>query len=358
LRSFTKINISQRLLDRAISFFDKLIGSLDPSAKNITIYGDNGIKMVGGDGILTGYLTVDQRIKRRLPPYILPLDVMKQLKGASDKVEIVFNDEIELSIGTERLKIKGLRGEKAAGIPHFIRTHRIKISSFINNIDFSTIHLLEGEETSILIAGERLIGISESDGHVACAISKMQGKEQSYFSLPYASARHLTKALAMVKVDEIEIGKADGLPAIKAGGLIISIDAQKRDETSVFKKVEGLFSSESKCQFFVEMKELKGAISRAARIQRLFPSVARLFLYSDRIEVIIKQPSLFYATSARTILARNPKDCAFTISPIKLLSLLRRVGGEKATLMVVKDGLLLKRGNMRAILITQSNHLA
>ena len=353
MRTFTKINISQRLLDRATSFFDKLTGSLDPSARNITIYGDNGIKMIAGDGILTGYLIVDQRIKRRLPPYILPLDAIKQLKGASDKVEIVFNDEIELSIGTERLKIKRVKGEKAAGIPHFIRTHSIKTSSFINNIDFSTIHLLEGEETSILIAGERLISISESNGHVACAISKMKGQAESCFSLPYASSRHLVKALSLLKIDELEIGNADGLPAIKAGGLIVSIDGEKRDGPSVLKKVEGLFSSSSDCQFFVEMKELKGAISRAARIQRLFPSVARLFLYADRIEVIIKQPSLFYATSARTILARNPKDYAFTISPLKLLSLLKRIGGEKAVLTVLDSGLLLKRGNMRAILITQ-----
>ncbi|HQO04715.1 MAG TPA: hypothetical protein PKW84_01155 [Fervidobacterium sp.] len=200
---------------------DKVCGTLEPSNRKIAFFAeDNEMYVMASDGCLTGYFDLSPfLLSKSLPPFEVPLDVVKQfISELRGKVVFSYqNGILSLKCLSEILQLKvGYIPSQREHEFHIQKqtdedTIHISKRKFLAELDLVSGYLEEGSSVDIFYSASAFEFASQHAGIVSYARLKAENGRQTQavlpeeISIPFVSARHLIKSMELEEIEELKI---------------------------------------------------------------------------------------------------------------------------------------------------------
>jgi len=359
------IEVEADVLKNVIKKADKVCGTLEPSMRKLALFSsEEKFYLIATDGCLTGYFPISQFYLKSLPPFEIPLDVVKQfVSELSGKVSLLFQDGT-LSFKSQsellRLRIYPVQKEKKFIIPRFSEYTVFSKRKFVSELDFVSSFLEEGSYTDWHYNGHRLEMISQHLGLVAYSVierTKYDADNENItnianfsISIPYVSSRHLIKVL---EGDETE-------------NIVVSFDSFKMEIVIKSENIYTMCSDISEhnpvnirdiCAKFPTNVKLSTALFqrllRRALISGRFSDVE---IYSRHGEIVVlsQHGSIVYKGS---IPSSTEQEFSVKTKAYMLRSALNRIGSQYVSIGIVNDYVLMAPPSATRFLILKNQRI-
>lgn len=348
------VRASADRLRRLLDFFDRLTGTLEPLHRRLILYGQKELRIAASDGFLTAEVRVPW-----LPVspgrHVLSLDldpIRGFLKEAEGDVQILFHPEaVRFTHGGDALWLEPKRLKEVLFLwPE--PEHSVKVSreALLGLFDFSSVHLVDGDAVLLSVLPKRIVALGSGSGLSAAAVLEADTGTSTALLFPYASSRHLVKALAVLREGTLTLGFLQGRPLIEAAGVKIGTlgDPEPGHPGDPWEELHrGLGPPE----WAAERDLLKGLLLKLSRVERQEGARTFLELYANRIEGVVRTPQGEYRSAAGIRMARNPVRAHAPVMAERLRRLLVRFRAERVSLHLTPLGLLITDAASRAVLI-------
>jgi len=348
-----KIRVSAELLRKAVEFFDRLTGTLEPLHREITLYSPRTLAMRASDGCLVAELALPwMKVDLGKRVLTVSLDPLKAfLRQAEGEVELLIGRNLRLTHGKDVLT---LETRKRGYLPEWPRAEElaeIPCQRLRSVLDFASVHLTDADSVELGTWQGKLYAAGFTDGHLAAALTPLEVKRGFSVLLPYASARHLVKCLELVKREMLTLELPDGAPVLRGGPLRIAL-LGRAGVKDLQGALEFLFGEHGPPLWVIRAPELRKLASRAARMQRNGASVASLRLHPNRVEAVVESEHGPYRSFEEVLMTKNPVRCDVRVRMERLNSLLARFGQGRVVLHWTGRGLLITDGRARSVLLS------
>ncbi|WP_448377255.1 hypothetical protein [Fervidobacterium sp.] len=357
------IEVETDTLKNIIKKADKVCGTLEPSMRKLAFFiSENMLYLTATDGCLTGYFPVAPFYSKSLPPFQIPLDVVKQfVSELSGKISLIFQDGIlSFKAQNELLRLKTIadQREKEFYIPKLLEYVTFSKRKLVTELDFVSSFLEEGSYADWYYSGLKLEMISHHIGLVAYSNLEREKEdnennvniERFSISIPYVSTRHLIKVL---ESDESE-------------SVYLAFDSDKRE---LIVKSENIYTT---CSDFSEHEpgKVRDLCARftshvkihASHFQRLLRRALISGRFSDveiysrhgEIVVISQHGSVAYKGS---IPVSVESEFSVKTKAYMLRSAINRIGSQYISIGVVDDYVLMAPPSTTRFLILKNQRI-
>ena len=351
-----KIRVSADLLKKAVEFFDRLTGTLEPLHREVTLYSPRTLAMRASDGCLVAELALPwMKVDLGKRVLTVSLDPLKAfLKQAEGEVELLIGRDLRLTHGKDVLTLETRRRGYLPEWPRAEEVAQVPCQRLRSVLDFASVHLTDADSVELGTWRGKLYAAGFTDGHLAAALTPLEAKRGFSVLLPYGSSRHLVKCLELGKRETLILELPDGAPVLRGGPLRIAFldRAGARDLQGA---LEFLFDEHAPPLWVIRAPELRMLASRAARMQRNGASVASLRLYPNRVEAVVESEHGTYRSFEEVLITRNPARCDVRVRMERLNSLLARFGQGRVVLHWTGRGLLITDGRGRSVLLSEKS---
>ncbi len=338
------ISISGHFLNKALDFFDRVIGSQEK--RRLILGGEDGIYLLGTDGVLTAQLLIKKGLL--LPySYILPLNTLKAfIKGRrGEEIRLEIKEKIILRTGLERLEIP-FQGTHLKVPPMTSKGIEINLATFCRLLDISSV--ISDEDTEILFfcQGKSLGIIGQREGMFVCTFMPLlkPPKKSQYFSLPYVPTRHLVKALKQIKEKKAFISLQHPQLEICLPKLKISANLSPKPHVNL-DLLRDILQASPLAQIEIELSTFKNSLSRLSRMEKHLGAISKIKLARDKcvFNIISSEGVYVYCLplGENTNLERSLK-CGFRF----LNSVFQRLKGKRIKMSVLPQGCLFRYHNL------------
>ncbi len=322
---------------RFVNLFDRAIGKVEPINRKVYFYAKTAsLRAYGTDGCLTVNMNLG-RIEHFDGFYVVPLDDLKLISSreTGEDVEIDFGTTLRFSKGAEFLSILHPISRDPRRKGSFTPEFSIEASDLSRVIDSGSIISREGQQVLLGAWNGRLFTLSEEYGHIGMAMMNFEAPDFA-FEIPYETARHLVKALDVIKKEKIVIGYAKNLLGLRfTDGVFVSCALPAEEQVS---RINEIFEMNDENGVEISVKILKDATSLCASFQRRNGGMGYLEL-SDMMRFSVLSQSSAYEY-VHPIETREP--VRVSVVPRKLHQFLSRFREKNAFVGVTKEYVLFK----------------
>ena len=325
---------------RFVNLFDRAVGTIEPLNRRVYFYSRfNTLRVYATDGCLTIDMHLGDVTKHFESFYVAPLDNIKLISRNAnlDNVEILFGEKLEFFKGSEYLSVLHplSRNPKKSGA--FVPKVEVKSSELAHVVDVGSIISRSGQDILVGVINERFFALCEEYGHISIASMRLI-MDPFMAEVPYETARHLMKALDIIRSEKLMIGISESTVGLKFSDGVIGVCAAETNEEA--DKVEK-FLKIGKGDIILSTKMLKTGTSLCARFQRQNRGKG-YFELSDQLRMgVISQSSAYEYI--------QPVECRthvrVSIIPKKLNQFLTRIHEKSVHLNITKEFVIFKGKN-------------
>jgi len=187
-----------------IRFSNKIMGSSEYSLGNVFLSYKDGLVLRATDGCLTSWIRLgkSEPFQGEIP---LPLKIIRGfLTGEKSLyIDLKFQgDMVELQNGNETLRMKISQPEPRQRMLPYRQVSTLQQREIRSGIDFVTAHQEEGDFLRISTSSDTLLFWGQSHTITTVCSYKVDNTLKMCFSIPYASCRHIVKALEIHNINE------------------------------------------------------------------------------------------------------------------------------------------------------------
>ena len=209
--------LSEILIDhdrflRFVNLFDRAIGKVEPINRKVYFYSKaSNLRAYGTDGCLTLNMNLG-KVDHFDGFYVVPLDDLKLISSreTGESVEIVFGPTLQFSKGAEFLSILHPISRDPRRKGSFTPEFPIEASDIAHVLDSGSIISRGGHQVLLGVWQGKFFTLSEEYGHIGMAVMDFEAPD-SAFEIPYETARHIVKALDVIKKEKIIMGYTKNL---------------------------------------------------------------------------------------------------------------------------------------------------
>lgn len=375
-----QIELDSEKLKEIIKKADKVCGTLEPSNRKITFFAEEGkLYLFATDGCLGGYFEISQYLlSKNFHSFEIPLDVVKQFVAElNGKVSLIYqNGVVTFKCFNETLRLRANYSSEEVKLPK-VPQHSIDISKkqFLNEIDFVSCYLEEGQNINIFINGKVMELISHNFGIVAYSVLKAYNTQRHVsqeddekgdvqaiknvedklkrvaLSIPYVSVRHTIKVLDLEDTEELTIRYSD----VEKKMLIKGKNLYKicGDEPEEGPNRIGSLCKMFKQKFRINNSQLKRLLRRALIAGKF--SDMQLYTRSGELVVVSQHGSIAYRGSME--IGETESNIQFSIKTKAYLirSALNRIGSQNVLVDVIEDWAILAAPSLNRFILLKND---
>ena len=274
-------------LQKLTKFLDYFCGNIEPIHRNIYFFYENGLKIYATDGCSKVIINFSREFLPFSGTAIVPIRYLKGLlrgtpKQSDDIIKIVINkDKMDFELENMTMNIDINRKEQNIELE---KTFKVlsegPLKEFIKALDFVSISANEGDNISIFSRNNNLY-FSYSCSYYQLISSSFKTKSNFSFQIPYATARHLVKALSNFKEVNMNLGIKNNNLVFYIPGMFLNVCYQK-----IEKPYNGLIKEHYLEKISIETEEIKKALNKlyvafSNNIAFLILSPQTSFIYKD-----------------------------------------------------------------------------
>lgn len=320
--------VDSRELKEWLFLLDKLVGTVEPSARFVDFFFRDGLWLRASDNCASVEVFLG-KIPRFEGSRRVSLDLLKFFLSDVKVKEVhvtISQDHLVLKAGNEVLDVRCRVGEVPPedGKEEFLCT--LSKREFESSINFASSNLDEGEFLVLLFEEKDVLMFGPSSEIVT--LSQISAVPTTSFSLkiPYVTVRHVFKALQRLNVQTLDFYEKSGKLVVKYPYLVMEVcgDRVSEEEREALKRV----LSEKVVERLESKKEvLAKLVRKAAVISR--GSYATLSRRGNVMRVVVKKKNLSYTAE---LFVEPGRDFLVVFPSKKLRSALARMEGEKVVL--------------------------
>ncbi|MFN3691932.1 MAG: hypothetical protein ACK4R7_03470 [Fervidobacterium sp.] len=375
-----QIELDSEKLKETIKKADKVCGTLEPSNRKITFFAEEGrLYLLASDGCLGGYFEISQYLfSKNFSPFEIPLDVVKQfVSELNGKVNLIYqNGIVTFKCLNETLRLRVNYSSEEVKLPK-VPQHYINISrkQLLNEIDFVSCYLEEGQNINVFINGKVIELISHNFGIVAYSVLKAYNIQRYVsqeddkkvdvraneniedklnkvaLSIPYVSARHTIKVLDLEDNEELKI-------RYSANEKKVYIEGRNLYKVCGDKPEEGPDRIGSLCKMFkqkfrINNNQLKRLLRRALIAGKF--SDMQLYTRSGELVVVSHHGSIAYKGSMEIGETESNNQFSIKTKAYLIRGALNRIGSQNVLVDVIENWAILAAPSLTRFIILKNN---
>ena len=315
-----------------VFLLDKLVGTVEPSARFIDFFFRDGLWLRASDNCASMEIFLG-KIPRFEGSRTVSLDLLKFFLSDVKVKEVyitISQDHLVLKAGNEVLDVKCKVGEipPENGKEEFLCTFSKR--EFERSINFASSNLDEGEFLIFLFEEKSVLMFGPSSDIVT--LSQVSAVPTTSFSLkiPYVTVRHIFKALQRLNVQTLDFYEKSGKLVVKYPYLIMEVCGDRVDmvEKEALKNIlveETIERLESRKEILAKLVRKAAVISKG--------SYATLSRKNDIMKIVVKKKNLSYTAE---LFVEPGRDFLVVFPSKKLRSTLARMESEKIVLEITE----------------------